>query len=282
MTPRPLATRRLINNLVKLTSFCGAALGLLCLVAILYEILRQGLPALSMALVFNNPNLMQKEQGGVWNAIQGTAWMTLLATVIGVPIGTLAGVYLAEFSQGSRFSTVVRFLANILMGTPSIIIGIFVYGLIVLRVTGGYSGYAGAVALAIIMIPLVARTTEDMLRLVPDMLRESALALGANRWRTTVQIVFKAARTGMLTGILLAIARVSGETAPLLFTAFNFNFGFKGLSGPTPNLTVTIFNYATSGDQALIPQAWGASLLITVAVLCMTVFARYVLQPKRR
>ncbi len=190
-----------------------------------------------------------------------------------MPVGLLAGVYLAEYGRGTRFATTVRFLANVMMGIPSIIIGLFVYAILVLP-TGHFSGWAGGVALALLVLPVVARTTEDMLALVPNALRESALALGSPHWRATVQILFRACRAGLLTGVLLAVARVSGETAPLLFTALNSPYWPRSLDGPTANLTVTIFNYAMSPYPAWQQAAWGASFLIAIGVLALTVVSR--------
>jgi phosphate transport system permease protein len=220
------------------------------------------------------------EGGGLANAIVGTLVMTLLATLVAVPLGLMAGVYLAEFAQGSRLADNTRFSANVLIGMPSIIIGIFAYALVVVPL-GRFSGYAGIAALAIIMLPIAARTTEDMLRLVPNTLREAALALGAPRWRITLSIVFRAAKAGLITGILLAVARVSGETAPLLFTALNSPYMMTSLGQPTPNLTVTIFNYAMSPYPDWQQKAWGASLLITGGVLALTLFTRYTLRERK-
>jgi phosphate transport system permease protein len=197
-----------------------------------------------------------------------------------VPVGLLSGIYLAEFGQDSRVADNSRFSANVLMGMPSIIIGVFAYTLVVLPLKH-FSGYAGAVALAILMIPVVTRTTEDMLRLVPNTLRESALALGAPRWKVTLTVVFRAAKGGLITGVLLAVARVSGETAPLLFTALNSPYWFKSLSGPTPNLTVTIFNYAMSPYEDWQQMAWGASLVITAGVLAFTLLARLAVRERK-
>jgi phosphate transport system permease protein len=211
--------------------------------------------------------------GGLANAVVGTLGITLLATVLGVPAGLLAGVYLGEFGQDSRLAAASRFATNVLMGIPSIIVGVFVYTLIVMPM-GHFSGYAGALALAIIMLPIVASTTEDILRLVPDTLRESALALGAPRWKVTLAVVFRAAKSGLITAVLLAVARVSGETAPLLFTALNSPYWPTSLGEPTPNLTVTIFNYAMSPYSDWQQTAWGASLLITAGVLILTILAR--------
>jgi phosphate transport system permease protein len=206
--------------------------------------------------------------------------ITLMATVMGVPIGIFAGVYLSEFGLDSRSAVMVRFFSNILMGTPSIIIGVFVYTIIVLR-TGNFSGYAGAVALAVIMLPVAARTTEDILGLVPNDLRESALALGAPRWRVTLGVVFRAAKAGLITGVLLAVARISGETAPLLFTALNSPYWPDSPSGPMANLTVTIFNYAMSPYEDWKQMAWGASLLIMGAVLALSVFSRVIFRERK-
>jgi phosphate transport system permease protein len=199
--------------------------------------------------------------------------MTAVATLLGVPIGLLAGVFLAEYGKTSVVAPAVRFAANVLMGTPSILIGVFVYSVMVVPM-GHFSGLAGAMALAMIILPVVTRTTEDMLQMVPDNLREAALALGAPRWKVTLGIVFRAAKSGLLTGILLAVARVSGESAPLLFTALNSPYRVRSLAQPTANLTVTIYNYALSPYADWQQMAWGASLLITVGVLSLMIIAR--------
>jgi phosphate transport system permease protein len=258
----------------------AALIGLAVLAWILWEVVARGAGALSGSFFTELPTPPGMEGGGLGNAILGTLVITLLATVMGTPVGLLAGIYLAEFGTTSRLATAVRFTTNLLMGTPSIIIGIFVYALIVLR-TGHFSGWAGAVALAILMLPVVLRTTEDMLNLVPDELRESALALGAPRWRATLTVVFRAAKTGLATGILLAVARVSGETAPLLFTALNSFYWPQSINEPTANLTVTIFNYAMSPYADWQQKAWGASLLITVGVLFVAVLSRFALKDRR-
>lgn len=219
--------------------------------------------------------------GGVANAILGTLLITALATLIGVPTGLLAGIYLSEFGSRSRLGALVRFSTNVMMGIPSIIVGLFAYAIIVIPMRS-FSGYAGAVALAIIMFPIVARTTEDMLTLVPNSLRESALSLGAARWKVTLSVVFRAAKAGIITGVLLAVARVSGETAPLLFTALNSPHWPKSMGQPVANLTVTIFNFAMSPYRDWQKIAWGASLLIMVAVLVLTIFARWILRETKR
>ena len=279
MKPRPPTGRRLADLLVKIWAVVSALLGIGILLWILSVVVIRGAGALDLNFFTQLPTPPGMSGGGLANAIVGTIAMTVAATLISVPIGLLSGVYLAEFGQESRMADQSRFSANVLMGMPSIIVGLFAYALVV-RPLGHFSGYAGVVALAILMIPVVTRTTEDMLRLVPNTLRESALALGAPRWKVTVQVVFRAAKSGLITGILLAVARVSGETAPLLFTALDSPYWFHSLSGPTPNLTVTIFNYAMSPYDDWVRLAWGASLVITVGVLAFTLMARFILRTR--
>ncbi len=278
MRPRPQTGRKLADLAVKVLSGVFAAVALLLLGWILYTVLQRGAAALNWAFFTELPPPPFMEGGGLANAIVGTLVITALATLIGVPLGLMTGIYLAEFGSHSWIAGPVRFVVNVLMGAPSIIIGVFVYGLIVLRF--GFSGYAGAVALAILMLPVVARTSEDMLALVPNTLRESALALGAPRWRVTFGVVFRAAKAGLITGVILAVARISGETAPLLFTAVNSPFWPDSLGEPTPNLTVTIFQYAMSPYTNWQELAWGASLLITAFVLFMMLAARFVLRTR--
>jgi phosphate transport system permease protein len=273
MRRRPAWPRKAADASVKAVSVLSALIGLAALAWILLVVLRNGAAALNWTFLTSLPSPPGGVGGGLGNAIVGTLAMTLLACVLGIPVGILAGVYLAEFGRGTRFATIVRFLANVMMGIPSIIIGLFVYTIVVLSV-GHFSGWAGGVSLALLVLPVVARTTEDMLSLVPNALRESSLALGAPRWRTTLQIAFRAAKAGLLTGVLLAVARVSGETAPLLFTALNSPYWPRSLSGPTANLTVTIFNFAMSPYTNWHQAAWGASFLITISVLALTVVSR--------
>jgi phosphate transport system permease protein len=256
-------------------------IGVIALGWILSVVAMRGLGAINIAFFTELPTPPGIVGGGLASAIVGTLAMTALASVIGITTGLLAGIFLAEFGRDSLFAESVRTGTNILMGTPSIIVGVFVYTLMVMT-AGHFSGYAGAVALAIIMFPVVARTTEDMLALVPNELRESALAIGAPRWRMTLGIVFRAARAGLLTGVLLAIARITGETAPLLFTALNSPYWPKNLNGPTANLTVTIFNYAMSPYRDWQQMAWGASFLITAGVLAVTIVVRTLLREKKR
>jgi phosphate transport system permease protein len=277
MKSRPPTGRRAVDLIVKIWAVTSALVGIGILIWILSGVIVRGIGALNLNFFTQLPTPPGISGGGLANAILGTLAMTVAATLISVPIGLLSGIYLAEFGQESKVADQSRFSANVLMGMPSIIVGLFAYALVV-RPLGHFSGYAGVVALAILMIPVITRTTEDMLRLVPNTLRESALALGAPRWQVTLKVVFRAARAGLLTGILLAVARVSGETAPLLFTALDSPYWFHSLSGPTPNLTVTIFNYAMSPYDDWVRLAWGASLVITVGVLAFTLLARLVVR----
>ncbi|MEJ2399710.1 MAG: phosphate ABC transporter permease PstA, partial [Gammaproteobacteria bacterium] len=212
--------------------------------------------------------------------IVGSLILTVGGVIFGAPIGVLAGTYLAEFSRESRTASVVRFINDVLLSAPSILIGVFVYELVVLK-TGHNSAYAGMIALALIVLPVVVRTTEDMLRLVPSTMREAAAALGAPQWRVTIMVVYRAARSGILTGILLAVARISGETAPLLFTASNNLFWSTQLSHPIANLPVFIFQYAMSPYAVSQQLAWTGALLITVGVLVLNIVAHSALRQKR-
>ena len=280
MRLRPPTGRRFTNLAVSIWAGGSALLGILILFWILYVVLARGLGAINLDFFTQLPTPPGVMGGGLANAIVGTLVLTVVATLIAVPAGLMAGIYLAEFSGDSKVGDYSRFSGNVLMGMPSIIVGIFAYTLVVVP-QGNFSGYAGALALAILMLPVIARTTEDMLRLVPNTLRESALALGAPRWKVTLVIVFRAAKSGLITGILLAVARVSGETAPLLFTALNSPYWVSSLNQPTPNLTVTIFNYAMSPYPDWQQKAWGASLLITFSVLILTISARFLLRERK-
>jgi len=281
MKHRSMFARRGIDMAIRVLSSLAALLGIAMLGWILGTVILKGYLAINWEFFTELPAPPGMPGGGLANAIVGTLLITFMAVLIGVPIGLAAGVWLAEFGQESKTAEAIRFAANLLMGTPSIIIGIFVYVVMVMT-TGNFSGAAGAVALAIIMLPVVARTAEDMLALVPSALREAALALGVPRWKATLGIVFRAARAGLLTGILLAIARVSGETAPLLFTALNSPFWPETFNEPTANLTVTIFNYAMSPYDDWQTLAWGASLLIAASVLGTTVMTRGILWYRSR
>jgi phosphate transport system permease protein len=280
MKRRPARGRRVTNTLVTVWAAGSAVLGIAILFWIISVVVGRGVGALNLTFFTHLPTPPGVLGGGLINAMAGTLALTLAATLLAVPLGLMAGVYLAEFSEGSRAADFSRFSANVLMGMPSIIVGVFAYTLVVVPL-GHFSGYAGALALAILMLPVITRTTEDMLRLVPNTLRESALALGAPRWKVTLAIVFRAAKSGLITGVLLAVARVSGETAPLLFTALNSPYWFHSLGEPTPNLTVTIFNYAMSPYPDWQQQAWGASLLITTGILAVTLMARFAFREKK-
>jgi len=277
---RSKAARKFTDRVVKAVSALSSLVGIFFLGWIIYEVALEGMDAFGISFFTKLPTPPGMEGGGLASAILGTGMITLMATLMGVPFGLLAGVFLSEYGKESRLADTVRFFSNVLMGTPSIIIGVFVYTILVLP-RGSFSGYSGAVALAVIMLPVVARTTEDMLGLVPNALRESALALGAPRWKMTLGVVFRSAKAGLITGSLLAIARVSGETAPLLFTALNSRYWPEpDLGGPTANLTVTIFNYAMSPYADWKEQAWGASLLIMGAVLVLAVFSRFIFRQR--
>jgi len=248
--------------------------GLFWLTWLLWTLLSNGFQWLSLDL-FVKSTPPPGSAGGLANAIVGSLIMTSVGLLIGTPIGILAGTYLSEFSRQSRAAPVIRFVSDILLSAPSIIIGVFVYEIIVVR-SGHFSGWAGAVALALIAIPVVLRTTEDMMRLVPDATREAAAALGAPQWKVVVLIVFRAARAGILTGVLLAVARISGETAPLLFTALNNQFWSSNLNQPVANLPVVIFQFAMSPYDDWQHLAWAGALIITGGILVLNIVARAV------
>jgi phosphate transport system permease protein len=254
--------------------------GLFWLVWLLWTLFDSGLAWLGSD-VFTKMTPPPGSQGGLANAIVGSLLLTGFATLIGTPLGILAGTYLAEFGRYAKIASVVRFINDVLLSAPSIIIGVFVYELIVVT-TGHFSGWAGSLALALIMIPVVVRTTEDMMRLVPDTLREAAAALGAPRWKMISSVVYRASLTGILTGVLLAVARISGETAPLLFTALNNQFWSTDMASPMPNLPVVIFQFAMSPYEDWHHLAWAGALLITLSVLAMNILARTVLRPHRQ
>jgi phosphate transport system permease protein len=281
MRERHSRNRKIVDAVVKVISSLASFIGIVALAWILLVVLRRGASALNIAFFTRITTPAGIEGGGIANAILGTILITILTSFIGIPAGIGAGVYLAEFGKYTRFAALARFAVNAMMGIPSIIVGLFVYTFLVLPF-GHFSGFAGAAALAIIMMPVVARTAEDMLNLVPNSLRESALALGAPRWRVTTGIVFRAAKTGLITGTLLAVARVSGESAPLLFTALNSQYWPKNLNEPTANMTITIFQYAMSPYSDWQQKAWGASLLIMIGVLMLTVMARAILKETKR
>jgi phosphate transport system permease protein len=266
--------RKITAMLALGASGVATMIGLAFLAAILWTLFSRGLGGLSLN-VFTQTTPAPGSSGGLLNAIYGSLVMTLLGVLIGGPIGILAATYLSEYGRTARLSTVIRFINDVLLSAPSIVIGLFVYTLMVVPM-GHFSALAGAVSLAIIVIPVTVRTAEDMLRLIPQSMRHGSAALGAQPWRTITSIVYPAARSGLLTGVLLALARVSGETAPLLFTALNNQFWNANLNQPMANLPVVIFQFATSPYKNWQSLAWAGALLITLFVLFLSVIARLI------
>ena len=268
-----LYSRRLIRNKIWLTLSAGAAsFGLFWLVLILSTLVWNGLAGLNLG-VFTEMTPPPGSAGGLLNPIVGSLILTALAVLIGTPIGILAGTYMAEYGRYDRITFAIRFINDILLSAPSIIVGLFIYEILVVPM-GHFSGFAGAVALAVIVIPVVVRTTEDMLLLVPNQMREAASALGAPRWFMIRHVAYRAAQAGIVTGVLLAVARISGETAPLLFTALNNQFWSVNLNTPMPSLPVVIFQFALSPYEDWQHLAWTGALIITVAVLSLSILAR--------
>ncbi len=265
--------RRRRSTIVMALSVGATAFGALWLFLILATLLWNGFSGLSLE-VFTANTPPPGSAGGLANAIVGSLILTVMGVVIGTPIGILAGTYMAEYGRHSRLTSVVRFVNDILLSAPSIVIGLFVYEIMVVRM-GHFSAWAGGVALAILVLPVVIRTTEDMLLLVPDSLREAASGLGSPRWKLIADVSYRAARAGIVTGVLLAIARITGETAPLLFTVLNNQFGSLDLNAPIANLPVTIFQFALSPYDDWQQLAWTGALIITFAVLTLNVVARY-------
>lgn len=268
------ARRLFVHRTVVGLSCLATGFGLLWLALVLGTLLVNGVEAIRPSL-FTEMTPPPGSSGGLLNAIGGSLAMTLIATLVGTPTGILAGTFLSEYARGSWLGEVVRFVNNTLLSAPSIIIGLFVYEVMVVPM-GHFSAWAGSAALAIIMIPVVVRTTEDMLRLVPAALREAAAALGAPKWKVVVMVTYRAAVQGMLTGVLLAIARIAGETAPLLFTALNNQFWSSDLNAPMANLPVVIFQFALSPYADWQTLAWGGALLITAAILVLNIAGRTV------
>jgi phosphate transport system permease protein len=271
---RRRATRKFTNVVALMLSGLATAIGLFFLGAILWTLIKNGLAGMSVAL-FTEMTPPPGSEGGLLNAIYGSAAMTLIGILIGAPIGMLAGTYLAEYGRTSRLSTVIRFVNDVLLSAPSIIIGMFVTEALVLRM-GHFSAIAGAVALSIIALPVMVRTTEDMLNLVPQGMKDASTAMGAYPWRTITNIIYPAARSGVLTGLLLAVARISGETAPLMFTALNNQFWSTNLNAPMSNLPVVIYQFAQSPYKNWQQLAWSGALLITLTILILSIIARFV------
>ncbi len=270
--------RQWVNRVALGLSLSAMAFGLFFLSWILWEIVRQGIGGLSIA-AFTQMTPAPNDAGGLANAIYGSGVMVLLATLVGTPIGIFAGIYLAEFGEKTWLGSVTRFVNDILLSAPSIVIGLFIYTLVVARFKS-FSAIAGVLALALIVIPVVIRTTENMLRLVPNALREAAYALGAPQWKVVLGITLKAARAGVVTGILLAVARIAGETAPLLFTALSNQFWSSDITQPMASLPVTIFKFAMSPYENWQKLAWAGVFIITMFVLALNVLARWITRVK--
>ena len=271
-------SRNRVNKIALFLSLAAMGFGLFWLVWILWETLRLGLGGLDLAL-FSQMTPPPNEDGGIANAIFGSMVMVALATFVGTPIGVMAGIYLAEYDTHGWLASVTRFVNDILLSAPSIVIGLFVYAVVVARFKS-YSGWAGVIALALVVIPVVIRTTENMLLLVPAGLREAAYALGTPKWKVIIKITLRAAKAGVITGVLLAVARIAGETAPLLFTALNNQFWNADLSKPMASLPVTIFKFAMSPYENWQRLAWAGVFLITMAVLGLNIVARIVTRQK--
>ena len=272
------AARKRVNQIALTLSLLAMAFGVFWLVWILWETLRLGLSGLSVAL-FTQMTPPPNEAGGIANAIFGSFVMVLLATFVGTPVGIMAGVYLAEYDTRGWLASTTRFVNDILLSAPSIVIGLFVYAVVVARFKS-FSAWAGIIALALIVIPVVIRTTENMLALVPASLREAAYALGTPKWKVITLVTLRAARAGVITGVLLAVARIAGETAPLLFTALNNQFWNGDLAKPMASLPVTIFKFAMSPYENWQQLAWAAVFLITAAVLALNIIARVLTRQK--
>jgi phosphate transport system permease protein len=268
--------RRMMRKVTNVVALClsglATAIGLFFLGAILWTLISNGIAGMSVAL-FTQNTPPPGGSGGILNAIYGSVVMTLIGILIGAPIGMLAGTYLAEYGRGTRLAAVIRFVNDVLLSAPSIIIGLFIYEILVVRM-GHFSALAGGVALAVIAIPVTVRTTEDMLNLVPQGMKDASTAMGAYPWRTITSIIYPAARSGIVTGLLLAVARISGETAPLLFTALNNQFWSTNLRGPMANLPVVIFQFALSPYKNWQQLAWSGALVVTVTILVLSISAR--------
>ena len=269
----------MVNQVGLTLSMFAMCLGLFVLGWILFALFKNGIQSLDWAMFTHSTPAPGSEGGGLANAIVGSLMMVLVTTVIGTPIGILAGVYLAEYGDESYTAELTRFVTDIMLSAPSIVLGLFVYAILVAQVKH-FSGWAGSLALGLIAIPVIVRTTENMLRLVPGSLREAAFALGAPRWKVATMVTLRAAKSGVITGLLLALARISGETAPLLFTALNNQFFSWNMNAPMANLPVVIFQFAMSPYDNWIRLAWGGALLITLTVLILNIMARVFFREK--
>jgi phosphate transport system permease protein len=271
--------RKRVNGVALTLSLLAMGFGLFWLAWILFETVRLGLGGLALSVFTEMTPPPQADTGGLANAIFGSAMMVTLATLLGTPIGILAGIYLGEYGQKTWLGSAVRFINDILLSAPSIVIGLFIYAVVVAPLKG-FSGFAGVLALALIVIPVVIRTTENMLSLIPNALREAAYALGTPKWKVISSVTLKAARAGVITGILLALARIAGETAPLLFTALSNQFWTSDMTQPMASLPVTIFKFAMSPYENWQQLAWAGVFLITLGVLTLNILARVLFKNK--
>ncbi|MDY0021151.1 phosphate ABC transporter permease PstA [Arenimonas caeni] len=272
--------RRVVNGVSLVLSGAATLFGLFWLVWILWTTISKGVDAMSLQLFTEMTPPPGQDTGGLKNAIVGSLMLSSLAVLLGAPVGIAAGTFLSEYARARKIGEVIRFVNDILLSAPSIVLGLFVYTLVV-RTTGTFSGYAGSIAMAFIVLPVVVRTTDEMLRLVPSQMREAALSLGIPQWKVTTQILYRAALPGIVTGVLLALARIAGETAPLLFTAFNNQYWSTDMSGAMPNLPVTIFQFAMSPFEYWNQLAWAGAFLITLFVLAVSLVARTLLLRKK-
>ena len=273
--------RLIINNIVLTLSTLSALIGIMFLFWILYVLIANGIEAINWDIFLFEGAPPGYEESGLKHALIGQLILISVSTLIGVPLGVMAGTYLSEYGQNSKLAETIRDISDIMMSAPSIVIGAFVYAVIVIP-TGNFSGWAGVAALAIIMIPIILRTTDDMLALVPNTLREAAFALGAPKYKVILQVVYRGAKAGVLTGILLGIARVGGETAPLLFTSFNDNFMSTDLNEPMASLTVTMYNYATSPYDDWQQIGWAAAFILSMFILGLNIIGRLIILKKKR
>jgi phosphate transport system permease protein len=267
--------RRLANGLAMVLAIAAAVFGLFWLVWILWTTISKGMSAMNLDL-FTMMTPPPDERGGLLNAFFGSALISVLAIAIGTPLGVLAGTFLAEYANHTRLGNTIRFVNDILLSAPSIVLGLFVYAIVVVPM-GHFSAFAGAIALAFIALPVIVRTTDEMLRLVPVQMREAALSLGVPQWKLTVQVLYRAALPGIITGVLLALARISGETAPLLFTAYSNQFWSTDLNAPMANAPMAIFQYAMSPYESWNAIAWAGAFVVTLFVLALSLVARAIL-----
>jgi len=284
LRPRSHGRRKAVDAAIRVFAWVSATAGIAVMFLIVWEVVQRGFSAIDWGFFTELPPVVGEDGGGLGNAILGTLVITFVAALIALPMGFFGGIWLAEFGRNGRVATGIRMVANVNMGIPSIVVGVFVFAALV-RPLQHYSGFAGSIALAFIMLPVMARTTEDILNLVPNELRESGLAMGAPRWRVTLGVVIRAARSGLITGAVLATVRVAGETAPLLFTALSSPYWLQGLfgpegffGGPTANLTKTVYDFSGMPYERMQELAWGGALVIIVAVLGLNVVMRLIFQ----